>query len=136
MPSLRTLYDWSSRFGWQRRLADLEREALRAAERARHEALREMYERQAREGLLLQHHGTEWLTGLPPGSATADAGVRAIVQGAKLERLARGEPSERTVQGDREEETDVFATFSDAELAALAAAAERLVAGDESAESV
>jgi hypothetical protein len=134
-PGLRTLYEWSRRYHWQARIAELEREARRAADEQRIAALREMYERQAKEGLLLQQVGAEWLAGLPGEQASADAAIRAIVEGAKLERLARGEPSERdevTTGGSDER----FSEYSDAELAHLAELAESLVdrAGEEKPE--
>ena len=93
-PSVRTLYEWSRTFHWQYRLDDLERKARVAEEDARIKAIREMRERQAKEALLLQQKGAEWIAGLddPP---SAEAAIRAIVEGAKLERLARGETTEK-----------------------------------------
>jgi len=100
-PTVRTLYEWSRGFRWQDRIARLEREAKRAEDEARLQALREMYERQGKEALLLQQRGTEWLAGMTKDKATAEAAIRAIVEGARLERLARGEPTERQeVSGD------------------------------------
>jgi hypothetical protein len=97
-PSLRTFFEWSRRYHWQARLADLERQAREADDVARIAAVREMQERQARAALLLQQKGVEWLAQLPPGEASAEAAIRALVEGAKLERLVRGEPTERTEQ--------------------------------------
>lgn len=128
-PGLRTLYAWSSRYRWQDRVQELERTATAAADEARLAALREMYERQAREGLLLQQKGTEWLRDVPGAEATPDAGIRALVEGAKLERLARGEPSDRTQTKEQsDDDRDIFAGFSDEELRLLVDEAERLVA--------
>ena len=94
-PTLRTLYEWSRRFRWQYRIADFERKARRAEDEARVQALGDMYERQAREGLLLQQRGTEWLAAMEGEDATADTAIRAITEGARLERIARGEPTDR-----------------------------------------
>ena len=94
--SLRALYGWSSRYHWQVRLAEYERAAQAAEDAARVQALREMRERQTKEGLLLQQKGTEWLAAMPPAKVAAEAAIRALVEGAKLERLARGEVTERT----------------------------------------
>ena len=94
-PTLRTLYEWSRRFRWQYRIADLERKARRTEDEARIQALADMYERQAKEGLLLQQRGTEWLAAMEGEDATAEAAIRAVVEGARLERVARGEPTER-----------------------------------------
>ena len=93
-PSLRTLYEWSRTFNWQYRLDDLERKARVAEEDARVKAIREMRERQAKEALLLQQKGAEWIAGLDD-TPSAEAAIRAIVEGAKLERLARGESTEK-----------------------------------------
>lgn len=99
-PSLRTLYEWSRSFHWQRRLLDLERRAREADDAGRVAAIREMAERQAKEALLLQQQGTSWLTTIDPQQVSADAAIRAIVEGARLERLVRGEPTDRQqIQG-------------------------------------
>lgn len=134
-PTLRTLYEWSRRFHWQNRIARLEREARRAEDEARIEALREMHERQAKEGLLLQRKGTEWLAGMADTHATADAAIRALVEGARLERLARGEPTER-----QEVRTDVeintrLAALTDDELDRVIEYAEGVLGGEGSAQS-
>ena len=99
-PTARTLYEWSRRYHWQDRIRDLERNAWEAEEEARIAAIREMQERQAREALLLQQKGAEWIAPVGAEEATPDAAIRAIVEGAKLERLARGEATERTEQRD------------------------------------
>ena len=93
-PSVRTLYEWSRSFHWQHRLDDLERKARAAEEEARIKAIREMRERQAKEALLLQQKGAEWISRLED-APSAEAAIRAIVEGAKLERLARGETTEK-----------------------------------------
>jgi hypothetical protein len=94
-PTLRTLYAWSSDLHWQHRLARLEEDAKRAEDEARVQALREMYERHINEALVLQQKGTQWLTAKGMEDTTADTAIRAIVEGARMERLARGEPTER-----------------------------------------
>ena len=100
-PTLRTLHEWSRRHHWQDRIVELERQAQRAEDDARVSAMREVYDRQAKEALLLQQKGTEWLAAMRPEGGTAEDGIRAVVEGARLERLARGEPSERQeVQGE------------------------------------
>jgi hypothetical protein len=99
-PGLRTLSEWSSRYTWQARIARLEREAQQADDEARIQALREMHERHAKEALLLQQKGAEWLAAKSADDASAEASIRAIVEGARMERLARGEPTDRQeVQG-------------------------------------
>jgi hypothetical protein len=99
--SLRTLYEWSSRYRWQDQLMRLEREARQQAERERIESLQEMYHRHTQEALLLQQKGAEWLTSLGVEQVTADAAIRAIAEGIRVERLVRGEVTERSeVEGN------------------------------------
>lgn len=129
-PSLRTLYQWSSRFRWQDRVLRLEQEARRVDDESRIEAIREMHDRHAREAVLLQRKGSEWLATIDSGRVTVDAAIRAVVEGVRMERLARGEPSEkREVSG----ELDVsarLAELSDDELDGLIQYAERPLAGE------
>ena len=96
--TVRTLYEWSRQLHWQRRIDDIEHEARRVETEEQIEAIREMRERQSREALLLQQKGTEWIAGVEEGKASPEAAIRAIVEGAKLERLARGEATERIEQ--------------------------------------
>lgn len=129
-PGRSTLESWSSAFHWQDRLLDLERQA---AERDREEqlkALREMNERHAREGLALQQKAVDRLRGLAPAEISAAEAVRALVEGVRLERLARGEPTEHI----REEGEVVYGhvdlkNFSNEELRRLAELAERRAGG-------
>ena len=125
--SLRTLCEWSRQFHWQDRISDLESEARQAADAARVAAIREMHDRQAREGLLLQQRGTEWLGELKSEDASPEAAIRAITEGAKLERLARGEATERTESVDQAAEQ--LEGLSDDELQRLIAVAEGTVDG-------
>jgi len=130
-PTRRTLFEWSRTYRWQERLARIEEEAKRAEDDVRVEALREMYERQAKEALLLQHRGAEWLAGITDDKVTADAAIRALVEGARLERLARGEPSERQEVQEHGQEEARLAAITDAELDRLIEHTEGAVAGEE-----
>ena len=93
--SQRTLYEWSRQLHWQDRIGELERDARFAADAARVQALREMAERHAKEALLLQQKGAEWLTTIAVHRVTADGAIRALVEGVRMERLARGEATEK-----------------------------------------
>ncbi len=130
-PTLRTLYEWSRSYRWQDRIARLEEEAKRAEDQARIQALREMYERHAKEGLLLQQKGAEWLARIGEQDASAEAAIRAIVEGTRLERFARGEPTDRQeVQGDLRINARLTA-LSDEELDRLLEYAEGALGRDE-----
>ena len=73
-----------------------------------------MHERQAREALLLQQKGAEWLMRAAVDEAGPDTAIRALIEGAKLERLVRGEATERT---ERKTTTDErLETLSNVEL--------------------
>jgi hypothetical protein len=116
-PSLRTLFEWSRRYQWQHRIAALERQARVAEDEARLTAIQEMYGRQAREGVYLQQKGIEWLESFEGQVISPETAVRAIVEGSKLERVSRGEPTERQeVKGEVDAR---LVQISDAELDAL-----------------
>ena len=97
-PSRSTLEAWSSAFRWQDRLLDLERQAVAQDREDQLKVLRDMNERHAREGLALQQKGIERLGTLPPEQLSASDAVRAVIEGVRLERLARGEPTEHVRQ--------------------------------------
>lgn len=94
-PALRTLYEWSRAHNWQQRIDDLEREARSADAEIHFQAIKEMRERHIQEALLLQQKGAQKYSGLNPDEMTPEVATRAIVEGQKLERLARGEATER-----------------------------------------
>ena len=88
--SLRTLENWSSKFGWPARI-DAEERKARAADRARRiEERREAHERHAKLGQYLQQRGLGALEKLSDGQIAAALAHRMIQAGAKMEREARG----------------------------------------------
>jgi hypothetical protein len=97
-PSLSSIEAWSSAFHWQDRLLDLERQARQRDIEDQVRALSDMKERHIKEGLALQQKGIERLNQLSPGDMAAQDAIRAILEGVKLERLARGEPTEHILQ--------------------------------------
>jgi hypothetical protein len=97
VPTERTLFEWSRVFGWQFRIDDIEREARESDHSVRVEAIREMQERHAREGLLMQQKGAQRLSELAHEDMKSGDAIRAIIEGARLERLARGEPTEHVL---------------------------------------
>jgi hypothetical protein len=124
-PSLRTLFEWSSLFRWQFRIAELERAAQIAEDTARLEAIREMAKRQADLGVYLQQRGLEWLEELDAASVDVNSALKLVVEGFRMERLARGEATAR--QEIRSELSGQFEAVSDEGLDFLIEWAERTV---------
>jgi len=124
-PSLRTLESWSRRFEWQTRLAVLERDAVVAQRERLTAEIHEMNERQAREGLLLQQKGAAALTAKEAGDLTASDAIRAIAEGVRIERLARGEATDRLNHSNDDEHDPRLEAFDDDELERLRVHLER-----------
>jgi len=102
--TLRTLENWSARYGWQKRIAELERREREEAERQHLEWVKQHRERLRQEGLLLQQRGVQWLQEKTANEVSASEAVRAIDTGFKLEALSLGEATERiTVEEDQDE---------------------------------
>ena len=125
-PTVRTLYEWSRRYHWQDRIVSQERAAREAEDEAHVAGLREMQARHVKEALLLQQKGTEWLLGLGPEAVSAEAAIRAIAEGMRLERLVQGEPTERTEVNGR----TGLEGFTDEQLAQLTDLMDRGVDGE------
>jgi hypothetical protein len=129
-PSRRAIETWSAAFHWQDRLADLERQAAEQDRDDQLKALRDMNERHAKEGVALQQKGVERLQTLPSNEISAADAVRALVEGVRLERQARGLPTEQIRQeGEFLHGHLDLRSFSNEELRRLAELAERRAAG-------
>jgi len=102
-PSLRRLEDWSARYRWQERIAEIDRQAREEAEREHLDWVRQHRERLRQEGLLLQQRGIEWLKNKQTDEVTAHEAIRAVDTGFKLEALALGEATQRIVVEDDDE---------------------------------
>lgn len=127
-PSLRTLYEWSRAYQWQRRLENLERKARESDDQARITQVKEMTERHLKLALLLQQRATESLARMDADAFPAEAAIRAISESIRLERLLRGEPTQRTdLTGHLPQR---LMEVSDAELDHLFEIAERCAVGD------
>jgi hypothetical protein len=87
---------WSRAFAWVERASAWDRHLNAEACQAQAEARREMAERHAREARVLQGKALERLRALCPEELGPADLLRYIVEAAKLERLALGEPD--TVQ--------------------------------------
>lgn len=101
-PSIRTLESWSSEFGWQQRLSDLEREARQAHHQALTERRRETQQRHLQLGVVLQQQGLQSLLArIAADEISAATALRAIVAGVLLEREASGldeDPPEKSAE--------------------------------------
>ncbi len=129
-PSRSTLETWSSAFHWQDRLLDLERQATEQDRDQQLRALREMAERHAKEGLALQQKGVERLQSLRPEELSPSDAVRALIEGVRLERLARGEPTDRIMDTGEERHGPIdLRKFTNEELRRLAELADRHTPG-------
>lgn len=133
VPALRTLEEWSRTYHWQHRIANVERRARDAEDEARIAAIRAMQERHMQEALLLQQRGSQWLAEFGADDASPEAAIRAIAEGVRIERLARGEPTERTETTDPPDSR--LERFSDDELERLIDAAGIPLGGAASQES-
>ncbi|HLN31951.1 MAG TPA: hypothetical protein VK395_29740 [Gemmataceae bacterium] len=89
---------WAQRWNWRARAEalDEEQEQVQAAERRA--AATEMNERHAQTALLFQDKAIERLRQLRPEELKPRDLVGVVLGAAKLERLARGEPSDRVAQ--------------------------------------
>ena len=129
-PALRTVQRWSVAFHWQDRLLDLERQATEQDRDQQLRTLREMAERHAKEGLALQQKGAERLQSLRPEELSPSDAVRALIEGVRLERLARGEPTDRiTHRGEESHGPIDLRRFTNEELRRLAELADRHATG-------
>jgi hypothetical protein len=115
-PSLRTLEDWSARYRWQERIAEIDRHAREEAEREHLGWVKQHRERLRQEGLLLQQRGVEWLKDKRTDDVTAHEAIRAIDTGFRLEAVAVGEATQRIVV---EEDDERLQRLSDEELELL-----------------
>lgn len=127
--SLYTLKKWSIAFNWQARVVEEDRKLQEAWEREQRIAVIEMKRKQVEEGAELQDLGREVVRkylkmvkeALVEGESIPEEVIEKIsvniarfliIEGAKLESLARGEPTEigrseieATVEASREEPT-------------------------------
>jgi hypothetical protein len=87
---------WSHAFRWVERAGAWDRHLDAEARQAQEEARREMVERHVREARALQGKALERLRALCPEELGPADLLRYIIEAAKLERLALGEPD--TVQ--------------------------------------
>ena len=130
-PALSTLESWSTTFHWQERLSDIEREASRRDHDELIQQVRTMNDRHARAGMGLQQKAVERLTTVKGEDLQPLDAVKALVEGIRIERLARGAATERIHQeGEFIHGHIDLGNFSLEELKRLAEIADRAAAGD------
>jgi hypothetical protein len=101
---------WSSKNRWVERI-EAYRDYLEAEkQRKRLRDIEDMGERQAKNGVLLQQYGIAWFAAHPDIGKEADGitpemAVRFIEIGSRIERTARGAPTEIRVDAELPEET-------------------------------
>jgi hypothetical protein len=109
---------WAQRWNWNARVGAWDQELERVKWSKQVEASAEMAERHAKEALLLQNKAIERLRLLQPQELGPREILSYLIEAAKLERLARGEPTERVAAEQRF--ADVT-ELTDAELARIIA---------------
>jgi hypothetical protein len=113
-PTLRTLENWSTQYGWQKRVAEVARREREEAEKQHLEWIKQHRERLRQEGLLLQQRGIGWLKEKETAEVSASEAIRAIDTGFKLEALSLGEATQRIAID--EEDDDRLRRLSDEDL--------------------
>lgn len=99
-----TFEKWSTRWRWVERARAWDEEQDRLAREAQLQAIKEMRERHAEQARYLQAKGIQALRDLAAGKISAGDAIRLIIEGARLERISRGEPE--TIQETRSSWTD------------------------------
>jgi len=102
--ALRPLERWSSRYRWVERAQAWDEEVDRRAREAHLRAVKEMRERHARMAVALQQKALDRLKQMDPDELEPLEVLKYLIEAAKLERLARGEPE--TIQEHRNEWVD------------------------------
>jgi hypothetical protein len=92
---------WAERWDWTSRALAWDHEVEQGKRKKQLEAIQEMAERHAREAMLLQNKAVERLRQLRPEELGPQDTLRYLIEAAKLERLARGEPTERVAEEHR-----------------------------------
>lgn len=90
--NLTTIAQWSSKYRWVERAQAWDDEVDRRAREAHLRAVKEMRERHARYAVALQMKALDRLKQMDPDELEPLEVLKFIVEAAKLERLARGEP--------------------------------------------
>jgi hypothetical protein len=93
-----TIRRWARLWNWLARAQAWDQQAQRIQETEQQAAIQEMAQRHAKEAMMLQNKAVERLRQLRPEELKARDTLAYLVEAARLERLARGEPTERVAQ--------------------------------------
>lgn len=91
---------WSGQFKWHQRAEAWDAYLRRLKEDEERRAIKEMAERHARAAVGFQQKALERLLAMKPGELKPKEVLAFFIEAAKLERLSRGEPTERTETQD------------------------------------
>jgi hypothetical protein len=119
-----TIRAWAERWHWSARASASDRELEEAKRRQQVAAVQEMAERHAKEAVMLQGKAVERLRQLRPEELKPREVLSFLIDAAKLERLARGEPTERVAEEHRFPDVK---DLTDDELAAIVASGRDLL---------
>lgn len=98
-----TILDWSARYLWVNRASAWDAEQDRIGRQAQLDAIREMHRRHAEAAVSLLTKALDRLKAMKPEELSPAHLLNFVVESAKLERLARGEPE--SIQEQRSEVT-------------------------------
>jgi hypothetical protein len=125
--SLTIIARWSGHWKWVERCKKYDEELDRVAQKALKKSIADMNKRHADAAVLFQQKLLQRLATVKPDDLTPGDMIKWLTEAAKLERLARGEPTEHTKQtgepegGKKESVFDIAETImQDPEAADLA----------------
>ena len=125
----RTITRWAQEFRWIERVTSWENEVDRQKLSVQMETIRTMTQRHVEQAVKLQEKGIMALEKLTADTISASDARLLVTEGAKLERLARGQSTEKYEQTTRAGFPDEFREYTQEELRRLAELADHIVKG-------
>lgn len=130
----KTIRSWSKKYHWAERVRLWENEKDRQRLLIEAETIRTMTARHTAMAIALQDAGLEALQRVLDGEITVADARLLITEGAKLERLSRGQATEKHDTTHRTGLPDELRNLPEEELRRLAGVAQRIIAGARSEE--